>query len=243
MTHTYNITGLTCNGCVTKAKSQLLKIGDIAEADVRLDPPQATILMQKHIPVTVLQNALDKAGNYNITEVNTAMPHHATEENKASWYTIYKPILIIGGYITGVTLLIELTRGSFEIYNWMENFMAAFFLVFSFFKILDLNGFADSYATYDVIAKKWRPWGFVYAFIELALGVAFLLRLNPLLTNGVTFVVMGISIIGVLQSVLNKKKIQCACLGAIFKLPMSTITIIEDALMIIMSAAMIIKLI
>jgi hypothetical protein len=39
--------------------------------------------------------------------------------------------------------------------------------------------------------------------------------------------------------VLNKKKIQCACLGAVFNLPMSTVTIIEDALMIAMSGAMI----
>lgn len=52
--------------------------------------------------------------------------------------------------------------------------------------------------------------------------------------------VMSISIIGVLQSVLNKKKIQRACLGAVFNLPMSTLTIIEDFLMIAMSAAMLI---
>ncbi|RYZ78221.1 MAG: heavy-metal-associated domain-containing protein, partial [Proteobacteria bacterium] len=43
---------------------------------------------------------------------------------------------------------------------------------------------------------------------------------------------------GVLQSVLNKRKIQCACLGAVFNLPMSTVTIIEDGLMIAMSAVM-----
>ena len=49
---------------------------------------------------------------------------------------------------------------------------------------------------------------------------------------------MSISIIGVLQSVLNKRKIKCACLGAIFNVPMTTITIIEDALMIAMSGAM-----
>jgi hypothetical protein len=75
------------------------------------------------------------------------------------------------------------------------------------------------------------------------LGIAFLTGFNPLTTNSVTFLVMSISIIGVLQSVLNKKKIQCACLGAIFNLPMSTVTIIEDALMIIMSGLMIIHLI
>jgi hypothetical protein len=54
---------------------------------------------------------------------------------------------------------------------------------------------------------------------------------------------MSISIVGVLQSVLNKKKIQCACLGAVFNLPMSTVTIIEDALMIAMSGIMILKMI
>jgi hypothetical protein len=53
---------------------------------------------------------------------------------------------------------------------------------------------------------------------------------------------MGVSIIGVLQSVLNKRKIRCACLGAVFNLPMSTITIVEDAMMIAMSGIMLISL-
>lgn len=56
-----------------------------------------------------------------------------------------------------------------------------------------------------------------------------------LLTNWITLIVMGISIIGVLKSVLNKRKIRCACLGAVFNLPMSTVTIVEDAVMILMS--------
>ena len=126
--------------------------------------------------------------------------------------------------------------------HWMNNFMGAFFLVFSFFKMLDLKGFAESYFSYDIIAKRWNGWGFVYPFVELGLGLAFLFHFQPLLTNGLTFVVMGLSIIGVLQSVLNKRKIRCACLGAVFNLPMSTITIIEDGLMIVMSAVMIVKM-
>ena len=122
--------------------------------------------------------------------------------------------------------------------QWMRHFMAGFFLVFSFFKMLNLKGFAESYVMYDVVAKRLPAWAYIYAFTELALGIAFLINFNPLITNSVTFVVMSISIIGVLQSVLNKKKIQCACLGAVFNLPMSTVTIIEDALMIAMSGLM-----
>ena len=96
---------------------------------------------------------------------------------------------------------------------------------------------------YDVLAKKVPVWAYLYAFVELALGIAYLINFNPIITNTITFVVMSISIIGVLQSVLNKKKIQCACLGAVFNLPMSTVTIIEDALMIVMSGIMILKMI
>jgi hypothetical protein len=85
-------------------------------------------------------------------------------------------------------------------------------------------------------------WGYVYAFIELTLGLAYLFHINPLVTNAVTFIVMSVSIIGVLKSVFNKRKIKCACLGAVFNLPMSTVTIIEDALMIVMSAIMFISM-
>jgi len=132
---------------------------------------------------------------------------------------------------------------SHGLHGFMQHFMAGFFLVFSFFKLLNLSGFADSYAMYDVIAKRIPAWGYFYAFTELALGIAYLINFNPFLTNAITFVVMSISIIGVLQSVLNKRTIQCACLGAVFNLPMSTVTIIEDALMIGMSGGVILTLI
>ena len=95
---------------------------------------------------------------------------------------------------------------------------------------------------YDIVAKKWKGYGYIYAFIELGLGIAYLTDINPLITNLVTSIVISVSITGVLQSVLNKKKIKCACLGAVFNLPMSTITIIEDALMIAMSLIMLINM-
>lgn len=242
MTHIYNITGMTCNGCVSKVKAELLKMDDITDAEVQLTTPQATISMQKHIPVIELQKALSKAGNYTIAEANGGIHHMAAAEEHTSWLATYKPILLIGAYITGASLLIEAVNGAFNAEAWMNHFMAAFFLTFSFFKLLDLRAFAESYATYDIIAKRWPGWGYVYAFIELLLGLAYLLRLYPLITNLTTFIVMTISIIGVLQSVLNKRKIRCACLGAVFNLPMSTITIIEDGLMIAMSAFMLIAL-
>src|SRR3954462_11486746 len=105
MTHTYNITGMTCGNCVAKAKSQLLMLGDITEAEVQLSAPQATITMQKHIPVSTLQHALNKAGHYSISEADGGMHHAMPSEETGSWFETYKPILLIGAYLTGITLL------------------------------------------------------------------------------------------------------------------------------------------
>lgn len=232
---------MTCNACVAKVRSELLKLGDISEANVRLESPQATITMLRHIPTHEIQAAVKKAGNYQIAEEDVSMHDH-TGENDVSWVQAYKPLLLVAAYITAVTIAIEIGRGSFSAEALMMNFMAGFFLTFSFFKLLDLNGFANSYSTYDIVAKRWHPWGYIYPFVELGLGLAYLLRLAPAVTNLVTFIVMTVSIIGVLQSVLNKRKIQCACLGTVFKLPMSTVTIIEDGLMIVMSAVMLVTI-
>ncbi len=236
MTHTYKITGMTCGGCEAKVKSSLLLLPGVTEVEVYKEKQTAVISMDKHIALSSFQKALDE--KYSIT----AIEHNETAEQAKSWIGTYKPILLIFGYITGIMLLVEWTQGDFLWMRWMNHFMAGFFLVFSFFKMLNLKGFAESYSMYDVVAKKWSGWGYVYAFTELALGIAFLTGFNPILTNTVTFVVMTVSIIGVLQSVLNKRKIKCACLGDVFNLPMTTITVIEDALMIGMSAIMLVTM-
>ena len=58
-----------------------------------------------------------------------------------------------------------------------------------------------------------RVYGYAYPFIELALGVAYLVRLAPLVTNLVTLAVMLVGAVGVTQALLQKRRIQCACLG------------------------------
>jgi hypothetical protein len=163
-------------------------------------------------------------------------PHH--EEKPSSYY----PLALILFFLLGVVALIEVSSGSFDAMRAMGHFMAGFFLVFSFFKLLDLRAFADAYSTYDVVAAKWPPYGFVYPFIELALGVAYLVHFAPIATNVVTLVVMGVSTVGVVKALTARRKIRCACLGTVFNLPMSVVTLVEDGLMLAMAAAMLLWL-
>lgn len=236
MKHTYQISGMTCTGCQAKVQQLLSGVPHITHVNIDLQKGEADIEMDTHVSTETLKAALQDYPKYQLTE----KPHEpivfTDDTEQKPWLQTYKPILLIFGYVLAVSLIAGFSTAEFNADLAMRVFMAGFFLVFSFFKMLDLNGFADSYTMYDVIAKKFRPWAYMYAFIELGLGLAYATNFAPLLTNAVTLVVMTISIIGVLQSVLNKRAIQCACLGAVFDLPMSTVTIIEDGLMIAMSA-------
>lgn len=237
MTHTYQLTGMTCGGCENKVKNNLLILPDVTSVEVSKDTNSATISMEKHIGLDTLQQALGGADSK--YQISAAHHSEAMEEAK-SWAETYKPILLIFGYVTAISLVVSWQDSTIDFMVFMRIFMSGFFLTFSFFKMLNLKAFAESYAMYDIVAKKFSPWGYIYAFIELGLGLSFALNLSPVVVNWVTLIVMTVSILGVLESVLNKKKIQCACLGAVFNLPMSTVTIVEDAIMIAMSAAMLI---
>ena len=232
MTYTYNIKGITCEGCVTNVKAKLLKHPDVLSADVKLEGQKATLSMKKHLTALELQELIGVESKYRIS-ADTSDHSHKSEGTK-SWIATYKPLLIIAAFISVVS---GVTAGG-NISVGMNHFMAGFFLVFSFFKLLDLRGFASSYAMYDLLAMKVPAYGYLYPCLELGVGFAFLTGFNPLLTNWATVMIMGFSSFGVIRSVVNKQKIRCACLGAVFNLPMSTITIIEDLLMVGMAGTM-----
>jgi copper chaperone CopZ len=237
MTHTYQLTGMTCSGCESKVKSNLLVVPEVTAVEVSKNSQSATISTDNHISLNTLQKAL--GGPESKYQISAISHSEATEEAK-TFFNTYKPVLLLLGYVTLISFIASWQNSVFNIMLMMRFFMAGFFLSFSFFKLINLKGFAESYSMYDVVAKQFKPWGYIYAFVELGLGIAFVVNFNPLFTNWITLIVMLISIIGVLESVINKKKIQCACLGDVFNLPMSTLTIIEDFLMIAMSAAMLI---
>jgi copper chaperone CopZ len=233
MEQTYEIEGMHCASCVGKIKAALEKYA--RDVTVTLSPPRATLVDQKRgVSGLDLEHAVAAAGKYQLRPLpaSAASTSHSEDVEERSWITTYYPLILIAGFIAVASL-----AGATSFPAWMTNFMAGFFLVFSAFKLLDLKGFADAYATYDLLAKRWHGYGFIYPFIELVLGLSYLFRLNPPLTDLATVIVMGFSSLGVIDALRNKRKIQCACLGTVLNLPMSTITLVEDLGMVAMAAA------
>jgi copper chaperone CopZ len=258
ITVTYPLLGLHCAACVRRVTQALLP--HAAQVQVSLTPMQAVITDARD-DFAQLQAAVGAAGAYkllpaSISEEKVAVAgieyaHNATKiivkQASTSFFQTYRPLLMIAAYVLVMSVVVQLGQhaghgmsliGSISLHDTMRYFMAGFFLTFSFFKLLDIEAFANAYASYDLLAARWHRWGYVYPFVELSLGLAYLANYFPALTNWATLMIMGFSAIGVIRAVMSKSKIQCACLGTVFKLPMSTVTIVEDVGMASMAAFM-----
>jgi copper chaperone CopZ len=218
------VSGMTCAGCARKVEAAVKALSP--EATVTLEPPRVS--MPASIPVAKVNEALTAIGKYRVVEPSAQV---AAAGQVAAWFGTYRPLLLIMGLIA---------LASFAGQSWMMAFMAGFYIVFGAFKLLDVPAFANAYAQYDIIAKVFKPWGYVYPFVELALGFAFLFWFQMGAATWAALILSVIGAIGVIQSVLGKQTIQCACLGTVFQLPMSTVTIIENAGMAAMAAWMLI---
>ena len=208
---------MTCAGCARKVEATLKSV--VPSATVTLDPPRA--MVDGATPNT-LNAALANVGKYRVGPVESAITTPA-------FVKTYYPLFLVMALIAIAAL-----AGA----SWMMSFMAGFYLVFGAFKLLDVPAFATSYARYDIIAKRVPAWGYLYPFVELGLGFAFLFWFEMRAMAWVALVLSLIGAIGVIQSVLRRETIQCACLGTVFNLPMSTVTIVENLGMAVMAGWM-----
>jgi hypothetical protein len=162
------------------------------------------------------------------------MEHDHEHHEKSSGIKAYQPLIAIAGIV--LLAAWALTRTGLP---FMQGFMGLFFCQFALFKFFDLNGFADGFSTYDIVAKKSRAYAYAYPFMELALGLGYVSLFTPWLVYLLTVVLMAVSAVGVFRNM--GKKISCACLGTVLKVPLSTVSLVENVGMGIMAAWMLLK--
>lgn len=125
-----------------------------------------------------------------------------------------------------------------SIMAWMHYFTGFFLCSFAMLKLFHPAAFADGFEMYDLLAKRYRFYGYVYPFIELGLGLAYLAFFRPWLTYIITIVVMLFGAIGVISALRRGLDINCPCMGSVLDVPLSTVTLTEDIGMAVMAAVM-----
>ena len=143
----------------------------------------------------------------------------------------FLPLIIIFSSIILFTATSVFIRGSWSTIFAMRMMMGSFFLIFGAFKIFNIRAFAEAYSTYDILAMRSRIYAFIYPFLELLIAFLYLSDIGGIYRDIFTFILMVISSIGVIKKIRQKEEVPCACLGMVFKIPMTSVTLIEDILM------------
>ena len=229
----FKISGMTCNGCKLSVEDKLRSLDGVDKAHVDLTKGEAIVHSSNPISFSLISESLPP--KYKVIRTANSQNNGTA---KVSKIIQLKPLFIILVYISIASLLLNFKNWNST--NAMLDFMGLFYIIFSFFKILDVKGFSASFRMYDPLAKKLPLYGIIYPFIEILLGIMFLTRIKVKLALILTIIVLGITSIGVTHTLLNKKSISCACLGTTLKLPMTEATFIENALMIIMAFVLLI---
>ncbi len=243
MKKTYIISGMTCDSCKSTILQNLNELQEIEAVEVDRDKGEAIIFMTNNIEISKLQNALPskflisekEIDNFSVSSSNSTLE---IDQDQSKLQQL-KPLLIILTYISVASILMNYKYWSSS--EAMLDFMGLFYIVFSFFKMLDLKGFSESFRMYDFLAKRLPIYGRIYPFIETGLGLMLLMRYEVKIALIITLFVLGVTTIGVTKTLLDKKSIRCACLGTVLKLPMTEATFIENIIMIVMAISILIN--
>ena len=218
---------MTCSGCEQSLINILLKLGQVTDVTANYKYGTLTVYAREFISVPVIQKVLPK--KYSVLEYSTG----PTKKIKQLF-----PLIIIFGFILFSTILIHYPN--FNQKAMMPDFMGMFFIVFSFFKFLDLRGFKNNFEIYDPIAAFFPLYGWFYPFIELILGICYVRDIISTSVLITTIILLATTSIGVTKTLLKKQEINCACLGSVLNIPMTEATLIENTIMVVMAVGLLV---
>ena len=234
MQQNIKIEGMTCQGCVVAVSEKLLGLQAVEDLNIDLSNGQAQLEVSEFLTTDQLRAALPK--KYTPAIISDREGLETTSQQASKLKQLF-PLFLIFTYLIAGGFLLQ--KNTFSASGFMLDFMGLFFIVFSFFKFLDYKGFPAAFGRYDLLAKRSSLYGKIYPFLETGLGVMFLIRWQLNFALWTTLVILSMTTIGVIYSLLDKTKIDCACLGTALKLPMTEATLIENIIMLVMAVSMI----
>jgi len=145
-------------------------------------------------------------------------------------------MFVVGSIITAT--LVTCWLAGFSLENLLGYSMGYFFVVFGAFKLADLRNFAMGYAEYDLMAKNLPAWGYIYPFVELALGGLYLFGMANARVDLIALALSALTVLSVGLKLHRHEAIHCVCLGNVLRVPLTYVSLVEYAIMGLMAMVM-----
>lgn len=155
----------------------------------------------------------------------------------------YQPVMAV----FAVTFAMALTtcwalRGELEVIRVAELFIAFSMCVLGILKLQDLLSFATGFVQYDLLARRYVPYSYVYPFVEAGAGVLMIAGVLTWVAAPAALIVSTLGAVSIIKAVyIDKRDLKCACVGGGSSVPLGFISLTENLMMMVMSIWMMVK--
>ena len=151
--------------------------------------------------------------------------------------TSYRPVIAV----FAITALMALAASMAAFGTPFTPRAAGWFIAFSMcvlalLKLQDVERFSTMFLNYDLLARRWVPYGYIYPFAEALAGVLMAADVLPWLSVPVALFIGGVGAASVFKAVyLDKRALKCACVGGASNVPLGFVSLTENLMMIAMA--------
>jgi glutaredoxin len=153
--------------------------------------------------------------------------------------TSYTPVLAVFAVAALIALAVDwLSMGAITLMA-LPTFIAVAMCILAMLKLQDVEKFSTMFLNYDLLARRWVPYGYIYPFAELGAGVLMLAGVLTWLSAPVALFIGGIGAVSVFKAVyVDKRELKCACVGGSSNVPLGFVSLTENLMMIGMAVWM-----
>lgn len=155
----------------------------------------------------------------------------------------YRPVIAVFAVAALMALAASwATSGSLITIRAGEWFISFSMCILALLKLQDVERFSNMFLGYDLLARRFVPYSYVYPFAELLAGVLMVASALMWLSIPVALFIGGIGAISVFKAVyVDKRELKCACVGGANNVPLGFVSLTENLMMIAMAIWMLVR--
>lgn len=171
---------------------------------------------------------------------HTDLRKHFGEVVLESGDITYKPVLVI--FAVGLLLAVAvgiLTNFTMGYLMILPHFISITMVLLALMKLRDVEGFSTMFLNYDVLARRWVPYGYIYPYAELTAGLLMFAGILSYISIPLALFIGGIGAWSVFKAVyIEKRELKCACVGGDTNVPLGFVSLTENLMMVGMAVWM-----
>ncbi|CAN5686527.1 glutaredoxin family protein [soil metagenome] len=156
--------------------------------------------------------------------------------------TTYTPVVVVFATTALMALAVSYsTQGSLLTGQTIQWFIALSMMVLGMLKLQDIESFSSMFLNYDLLARHWVRYGYIYPFAELGAGTLMVTGALVWISIPVALFIGTIGAVSVVKAVyIDKRELKCACVGGNSNVPLGFLSLTENLMMIAMALWMLI---